>query len=85
MVISEAQSITSGENNTHEKVFKICNFVIRHMQYKTQDEERGALWALENGIGDCSEYTYLFVALCRAQESRRKLRLALPFTIPVKL
>jgi hypothetical protein len=65
-IISKAQNLTSNESNPHEKVFIIYNFVIRHMQYKTQDKERGALWALENGIGDCSEYTYLFVALCRA-------------------
>jgi hypothetical protein len=65
-IISEAQNITSGETNPHEKVFKIYNFVITHMHYATQQEERGALWALENGIGDCSEYSYLFVALCRA-------------------
>ncbi len=31
-----------------------------------QKEERGALWALNSSIGDCSEYSYLFVALCRA-------------------
>ncbi len=66
MIISEAQSITNNETDFHEKVFKIYNFVITHMRYVRQDEERGALWALENGIGDCSEYTYLFVALCRA-------------------
>ena len=66
MISSEAQNITSSETNLHEKVFKIYNFVITHMHYVRQDEERGALWALENGIGDCSEYTYLFVALCRA-------------------
>lgn len=26
----------------------------------------GALWALENRTGDCSEHAFLFVALCRA-------------------
>jgi hypothetical protein len=28
--------------------------------------ERGALWALENKAGDCSEMAFLFVALCRS-------------------
>jgi len=65
-IISKAQSLTSGEDNTHEKVSKIYNFVVAHMRYAIQDKERGALWALENGVGDCSEYSYLFVALCRA-------------------
>jgi len=65
-IISKAQNLTSGEDNTHEKVSKIYNFVVAHMRYAIQDKERGALWALENGVGDCSEYSYLFVALCRA-------------------
>lgn len=31
-----------------------------------QPVTRGALYALNNGEGDCTEYTYLFTALCRA-------------------
>ncbi|MEM3726677.1 MAG: transglutaminase domain-containing protein [Candidatus Bathyarchaeia archaeon] len=63
---STAQSIVSNESNIHEKVYKIYNFVVRHLKYKAQEEEMGALWALRNGVGDCSEYSYLFAALCRA-------------------
>ncbi|MEM2250451.1 MAG: transglutaminase-like domain-containing protein [Candidatus Bathyarchaeia archaeon] len=40
--------------------------MVGYLRYEIQNEERGALWALENGIGDCSEYSYLFIALCRA-------------------
>jgi transglutaminase-like putative cysteine protease len=29
--------------------------------------DRGALWALANSKGDCTEQSYLFVALCRAR------------------
>lgn len=65
-IIWKARNITNGENDVHGKVFKIYNFIITHMQFVVQDEERGALWALENEVGDCSEYSYLFVALCRA-------------------
>lgn len=65
-IVSEAQSITTSSNTTFGKISKIYNFVISHMRYAVQDEERGALWALENKTGDCSEYSYLFVALCRA-------------------
>ncbi|MEM3673792.1 MAG: transglutaminase domain-containing protein [Candidatus Bathyarchaeia archaeon] len=63
---STAQNIVGNENDTHEKVYKIYNFVVEHLKYKAQEEEMGALWALRNGVGDCSEYSYLFVALCRA-------------------
>jgi hypothetical protein len=65
-IVSKAQSLIGNESNIHEKVSKIYNFVITHMHYAYQEEERGALWALEKGAGDCSEYSYLFVALCRA-------------------
>jgi hypothetical protein len=65
-IISTAQSITGGEENPFKKVQKIFDFVIAHVRYELLEEERGALWALKNGAGDCSEYSYLFVALCRA-------------------
>lgn len=65
-IVSKAQSLVGNESRVHEKVSKIYNFVISHLRYAVQDEERGAVWALENGVGDCSEYSYLFVALCRA-------------------
>jgi hypothetical protein len=65
-IVSQAQNLTRDESRIHEKVSKIYNFLITHMRYAAQNEERGAVWALENGVGDCSEYSYLFVALCRA-------------------
>jgi transglutaminase-like putative cysteine protease len=65
-IVSTAENIVGNETNPHKKASKIYNFVTRHVRYVTQDEEMGALWALNNGVGDCSEYSYLFVALCRA-------------------
>jgi hypothetical protein len=65
-IVSLAHNLTDNVDDWHEKALKIYNFVYRHMRYEVQEEERGALWALENGFGDCSEYSYLFVALCRA-------------------
>jgi hypothetical protein len=65
-IAAEAQSITSGCTSAYDKVVGIYDFVIKHLHYAVQDEERGALWAFENGVGDCSEYSCLFVALCRA-------------------
>jgi len=65
-IVSLAHNLTDDADDWHEKAMKLHNFVYRHMSYEAQDEERGALWALENAVGDCSEYSYLFVALCRA-------------------
>jgi len=65
-ILSKAQNLTNGESDVHEKVSQIYNFVDKHLSYAIQKDERGALWALKNRTGDCSEYSYLFVALCRA-------------------
>jgi hypothetical protein len=65
-ITSLAYNLTVNVSDFHEKVLEIYRFVHRYLQYKAQNEERGALWALEHETGDCSEYSYLFVALCRA-------------------
>ena len=65
-IVSEAENLTRNVSDFHEKVLKIYEFVKNHIHYVIQPEERGALWALKNKTGDCSEYSYLFVALCRA-------------------
>lgn len=65
-IVSEAENLTRNVSDFHEKVLKIYEFVKSHIHYVIQPEERGALWALKNETGDCSEYSYLFVALCRA-------------------
>jgi hypothetical protein len=65
-IAAKAQSLCNDAVNIHEKAVRIYNFVISYLRYDPQEDERGALWALRNRIGDCSEYSYLFVALCRA-------------------
>lgn len=47
----------------------IHDFVLRRMKSGPYSgDDRGAIWALENRTGDCSEYSDLFVALCRARK-----------------
>ncbi len=65
-IVEVARNITNGESDPHKTALLIYSFVTKHLEYEIQDAERGALWALENGVGDCSEHSYLFVALCRA-------------------
>jgi len=65
-IVEAAKSIAGDETNPHILALKIADFVSKNLAYKAQDEERGAVWALEHGEGDCSEFSYLFTALCRA-------------------
>jgi len=81
-IVSKAENLTSDENSSHGKVSKIYNFVITHMRYVFQEEERGALWALINRTGDCSEYSYLFVALCRAAGIPARVQTGFAFRSP---
>ena len=61
-----AQALAENETNPHILASKITDFVSKHLKYTVQGEEKGARWALEHGEGDCSEFSYLFTALCRA-------------------
>jgi len=65
-IVEKAREITGDESDPHRKARLIYNFVVSYLRYEIQEDEKGALWALEHGIGDCSEYSYLFAALCRA-------------------
>jgi len=65
-IVEAAREVVGSEANPHQKALLIYNFVVNHLRYEVQKDEMGALWALKNGVGDCSEYSYLFVALCRA-------------------
>lgn len=78
-IVSRAEDIVGNETDLHRKVLKIYNFVTKHVRYMAQDEEMGALWALNNGVGDCSEYSYLFVALCRAARIPARIQAGFAF------
>jgi transglutaminase-like putative cysteine protease len=48
---------------------EIFNWVTANIQYAGYlRNERGALYALKNRQGDCTEFMYLFAALCRARK-----------------
>jgi transglutaminase-like putative cysteine protease len=57
------------EGQTEEEIVKkIYHYVIDHLEYTTHGKGQwGAVKALQEGKGDCSEYSDLFVALCRAK------------------
>jgi hypothetical protein len=65
------QEIAEGiEGRTEvDIVHKIYEYVIDCMEYANPSRRsRGAVRALQQGEGDCTEYADLFVALCRAKD-----------------
>ncbi|MHA1409817.1 MAG: transglutaminase-like domain-containing protein [Candidatus Odinarchaeia archaeon] len=65
-IVALASSITAGITNPYLKAKAIYDWVSSNIAYSLQSEEKGALWALENRVGDCSEFSDLFIALSRA-------------------
>lgn len=51
---------------TIKKTFEWVSVSIKYAGYISRD--RGALYAMKNKKGDCTEYMYLFAALCRANQ-----------------
>lgn len=52
-----------------DAVKRIYEYVLDHMEYVVNGkDDKGARVALERGKGDCTEYSDLFVAICRAKD-----------------
>jgi transglutaminase-like putative cysteine protease len=67
---AEIQQIAESiDGRTQIDIVKnIYNYVIENMEYTThKDKDWGAVKALRNKKGDCTEYSDLFIALCRAK------------------
>ncbi len=62
-------SIVNPSDNPVVKAQKICDWVVDHLEYNGSlpDQEKGAKWAYENQMGDCSEYSSLMITLLRCQ------------------
>ncbi|MEN8219814.1 MAG: transglutaminase domain-containing protein [Pseudomonadota bacterium] len=66
---SEIQTVAKklGSDEPLFTIENIFNWVAKHIQYAGYiPENRGALYALRQKRGDCTEYMYLFTALARA-------------------
>lgn len=68
-LISLSNSIVNINDNPIEKARKIIDWVSNYLTYNDQlpGQEKGALWAYDNGEGDCSEYSSLMITLLRIQ------------------
>ena len=63
--IQQVARTLKGKTET-ETVRKIFDYVTDTMEYSIDSNNTGALLSLAKKKGDCSEYSDLFVALCRA-------------------
>ena len=66
VIKEKALELTAGQTNFYHKAKQIFNFVEDYLTYQKLVEEHGAVWAYNNRRGDCTEFTNLFIALCRA-------------------
>ncbi len=64
-VVTKAKELTQEYETDREKVKRIFQFV-EGMEYEYNGEEHPASWMLTHKKGDCTEFTYLFIALCEA-------------------
>lgn len=66
MIIQKAKALATA-GDAAESSRRIFTWVNRHIKYTGfVKEDQGALYALKNAMGDCTEYMYLFTALNRA-------------------
>lgn len=65
LLVAKVAELSENAATPREKLERIFEFVKNHLTYEPQREEHGALWAYQNRIGDCTEFTNLLIALCR--------------------
>ncbi len=61
-----SQLVIGTGGNAYLIAENIMNFVVGHLTYDNLVDYRGAVEAYQRGSGDCSNYTDLTIALCRA-------------------
>ncbi|MFZ0390473.1 MAG: transglutaminase domain-containing protein, partial [Calditrichia bacterium] len=62
----KAAEIVGDETNPYWMARKIFNYVGKTLEYKLEGGWNVAPVVLQRGTGSCSEYTFSFIALCRA-------------------
>ncbi len=63
---NKARELVQGVKTEFDAVQHILTWVIDHMRYVTPPEQFDALYAFENGKGNCQNYSHLTAALIRA-------------------
>jgi len=62
----QVKEILGDEENPYWIARKIFDFVRKTLEYKLEGGWNVAPFVLQRGTGSCSEYTFSFIALCRA-------------------
>ena len=66
-IINAANQIVGGETNPYLNAQSFYYWIIDNMYHSyVGDDLQGALFAFNNGFGECGEYAALFAAFCRA-------------------
>ncbi|MBC7861556.1 MAG: transglutaminase domain-containing protein [Bacteroidia bacterium] len=73
-IVKKTAEIISGKTTELEKSKAIFDYVKNNITFhRFGAESKGALYALQNGKGDCTEYASLVVAMCRAAKIPSRL------------
>ena len=60
------QDVVGGINNILIKAIKLHDYVIDNLEYSHDGKWDDAVTALKRGNGSCSEYSFVYIAMCRA-------------------
>ena len=66
VIQSAVDKAVSDETNPYWIARRIFNYVIEHMEYELAGGWNIAPTVLERGNGSCSEYSFVYIAMCRA-------------------
>ncbi len=66
IITGAVQEAIGDETNLYWQVRRIHDYVISHIEYINDSQWDDAPTILTQGHGSCSEYSFLFIALCRA-------------------
>ena len=66
IIQSAVKAALKGEKNPYWMARKLYNYLIQNMYYEMQGGWNTAPTVLERGNGSCSEYSFVYIAMCRA-------------------
>lgn len=75
-----AEHIKETYSSTEERLRAAYLYPQQRLRYKIIGDNRGALYALTNGVGDCTEYAAVFAATARAMGIPARLTSEFLFT-----